>query len=305
MFVKKQVMIIVVLGLIFVAILLSWNLFRDRQKPISVTGLDVTVQVQISGQEHASDSLLPIQFSWKTGPNWVSPGNHSYVFVHLQDEDGERICQDDHIPLLPFDSWQPNQEYSYLRYMYVPITLIKKKVVLLIGIYKKGETAEYFAFNGLNQFNRYHRYLAGEFMLVPSNLEYSEALIKYVRGWYDPELDSRGNVNWRWMKKSGECRLVNPKKDAWLYLDLWIPNQYFTNPAKVTIKLAGKPLEIDVTNRDYIQERLEIPADVLGQEDYTSLEFETDQTFIPAQTGDSVDVRELGLMVKKILFRAR
>jgi len=302
---KKQLIVIIILAVIFLVFLLSWNVFRENSLPINATSLDLSAQVSIEAKEPASDNVLAMQFEWQTGPEWAPITGHPAIFVHLQDEDGERICQDDHIPEPAISSWQANQVYRYERLMYIPITLIKKKVTLLIGIYDQVQPDIYYALKGLPVYNRYHRYLAQEFVLNPSNLEYSEALLKYTNGWYDPELDARGNIKWRWMKKLGECKLVNVKKDALLYLDLWVPNEHLASPAVVTVKLAGQPLDLTVNPQGYIQQTVEITAAQMGDEDYIVLQFETDQTFIPAQKGDSIDVRELGLMVRKVLFRAK
>lgn len=302
---KKQIIISVVLTIIFIVVLLSWNLFQDKPEPIIAKDLDLAATVLLNEKEIMSDSIVTINYEWKTGPAWVVPDGEPALFVHLLQDDGERLCQDDHIPPTAITEWEPNQTYSYSRHMYVPITLLKKKISLLVGVYNKSDSNLYYAIKGLKQYNPYHRYLAKDFVLIPSDREYSEALLKYTKGWYDPEVDKRGNIKWRWMKQSGEVKLMNPKADAELFIDAWLPNQQFDSPATLRLLLNGNEIEVPALQHDILNLYTTIPTDVLGENDYVDLVIETDKTFVPARSGNSVDPRELGIMVKKILFRAK
>ena len=90
-----------------------------------------------------------------------------------------------------------------------------------------------------------------------------------------------------------------------LYVDAWVPNGEFSQPAQLTLSVAGKDVALPELDNDFLHSVFEFTAEELGDEDYLSLVLETDQTFIPARKGDSLDARELGVMVKKILFRGK
>lgn len=302
---NKQIFIIIGLTVIFLLILFSWNLFQEKQKPIIAKPVDVTASVVVDGEKFMSDGLIDVIYKWQPGSTWTSIKGDPRIFVHLQDEYGERLCQDDHVPPVPINQWKKGQSYEYKRTMYIPITMIKKKVFLLTGIYDHNDPAKYFSIKGLKKYNPYFRYLAKAFILIPSDKEYSDALIKYLRGWYDPEVDKRGNVMWRWMKKHAECQLVNPKTDAILFINLWVPNVHLNKKAVIKLKVAGKVIDLPPLVNNSLVVKLNFSKKQLGNDDQLPMELITDQTFVPAREGNSVDARELGLMVKKILFRAK
>ncbi|MFC1851387.1 hypothetical protein ACFL27_14410 [candidate division CSSED10-310 bacterium] len=302
---KKQLIVIIVLTVIFLVIILSWTLLQEKPKPVIVHALDLSATVTLLKNEYVSDNLIQVDYQWQTGPKWAVPAGNILLFVHLQDDDGQRLCQDDHMPPVPIKNWTPDQTYTYSRMMYIPLTLLKKKITLLTGLYNQDNDLDCYAFQGLKQYNRYHRYLGGEFILMPSDMEYSEAIVKYTRGWYDPELNKQGEIMWRWMKDKAECKLLNPKSDAFLYIDAWIPNKYFQKPAAIKITIAEKEMELPPLENDFLHTILPVSAAQLGDSEFVLLTLDTDQTFVPAKEGYSIDARELGIMVKKILFRAK
>ncbi|MBN2381857.1 hypothetical protein JXQ70_03155 [bacterium] len=312
---KKYLGIIVFCLVFLLLVFLSWKFLREkpqsqmqpevRPTPVNAINLDLTAKIDLGETPVTSDHLLEVKYRWETGPAWTVPSGNLHIFVHIVDEDGLKLCQDDHNPPLHITEWQPNSVYEYSRLIYIPITLLKKRAFVLTGLYDLQDASRYFTLNGLQKFSDFYRYLGHEFVLLPSRDEYSESLIKYGSGWYGPELDKNGNVMRRWMQKRGEATLVNPKTDAYLYLHAWVPNQNFPHKAEITMTINGHIISLPDPVNDLFNIILDIPADQLGDQDLIPFSLETSQTFIPAQDGKSTDDRELGILIKKIMFRGK
>jgi len=308
---KKHIGIIVFCLVFLALVILSWTFLREKPQsqkvdkpiPTSAVNLDLTAQIVVKEDTVTSDHLIEVSYRWETGPSWTVPAGNTLVFVHLQDDEGVRICQDDHTPPVPVSNWQPGMVYEYSRLVFIPITLLKKKVFLLIGFYNSQDSSAYYALKGLPQYNPYYRYLAKELTLLPSREEYSEALIKYRKGWYGPEIDKNGYIIRRWMQKRAEGELVNPGSDAVFYINAWVPNEQFEENAVVTLTINDHQLELPEIVNNHLHTIINVPADLLGDAEYIPFVLESSQSFVPAKDGKSTDNRELGILIKKIMFR--
>ncbi|MFC1849262.1 hypothetical protein ACFL27_03540 [candidate division CSSED10-310 bacterium] len=313
---RKQYLIVIGLVLFILSAFFFMNKFQTDHKssetkdtyaeptPVTAQPLDVTAAVSLTDGNMVSDEIYKIKYKWETGPDWEPPRGTPLVFVHLQDENGVKLCQDDHTPPVPVKNWAANQAYEYERILYIPITLLKRQAYLLIGIYNDQDHGLFFSIKGLQKYNPYYRYLAREFELLPSRRKYSETLIKYTSGWYRPELDDKGEIARRWMKQKGICELVNPKTEAYLFINAWIPNMFFESPAQITISLAGTKLVVPAPENDNLIALFDIPAAQVGPADKVELVIETDNIYNPSDRKRS-DQRELGILVKKIIFREK
>lgn len=110
----------------------------------------------------------------------------------------------------------------------------------------------------------------------------------YLSGWYQPE--RAGNQQWRWMGQQGKVALQSVADTMQLRfrgVAANIPNRQAT----ITLKLDGKELA-RFTKRE-IDQSFTIKTN--PEQLWSVLTIETDQTFVPKQTGVNSDERELGL----------
>jgi hypothetical protein len=117
----------------------------------------------------------------------------------------------------------------------------------------------------------------------------------FGEGWHEPEYDPAKGLLWRWTSERATLLVVGATGDVQLRLTGDAPSRYFARPSRVVVKAGPRVLlerglasDLDLTVR--------IPfADLAGAAGLVVIE--TDQTFIPAERGESADRRPLGLRV--------
>ena len=117
-----------------------------------------------------------------------------------------------------------------------------------------------------------------------------------LRGWYDAEKDNNGL--YRWTQK--ECSVIfdKPVKDSALYIKGTVPEVY-NEPVEISIILNGKVIEKFRSGPSEISKRYLLNLDSL-KEFKNELSIVLNKSFIPNQVWNVADLRELGVMMRKI-----
>ncbi len=99
-------------------------------------------------------------------------------------------------------------------------------------------------------------------------------------------------------KKEAVCSFRNPKKESVLYLEADANVEASEEPLSVSVLVGETEIAaFEVTGRDPFLQKLTIPADALGDEDWVDLRIVNSASFIPSDAGLGDDTRELGLRV--------
>ena len=128
-------------------------------------------------------------------------------------------------------------------------------------------------------------------------------MVVFREGWHPPEAPRGSGVEWRWSTKSGALTFVNPKKDVELTLELDQPNDVFSVPQHVEVRMGDAVLDdFDLEAGVPTVRRIALTQSQLGDVQTVELDVVPDKTFVPARLAalQSVDTRQLGVRV----FRA-
>ena len=99
--------------LILVLALISIHCKKKSQ--VQGVSLEVTF-----AEERLSDYLITdMTYKWKTDSAFQKINQDMNVFVHFW-HNNNLLFQDDHIPEVPVPDWEPGQEYTYSRRIFVP-----------------------------------------------------------------------------------------------------------------------------------------------------------------------------------------
>ena len=137
------------------------------------------------------------------------------VFVHVLDDQGERLWGDDHPPALPTSTWKPGQKVEYTRTVFVPELPVHRpgarpaRPLLAVGQPAACRSAR-------TEMSR-REYEVAKFQLLPQS---ENIFLIYKDGWHPAEVSSQDPTNeWQWTKKAATISFRNPKKDATFYLE--------------------------------------------------------------------------------------
>ena len=116
---------------------------------------------------------------------------------------------------------------------YAPVSDYVGDATLVVGLYSKSSgqrlplAGEVFEPRAVK---------AGTFELRERSLPYK---VVFREGWHAPEMPKGSGLEWRWSTKSGRLTFANPMKDAELMLELDQPNNVFSIPQHVEIRVSG------------------------------------------------------------------
>jgi len=116
----------------------------------------------------------------------------------------------------------------------------------------------------------------------------------YDEGWQEAEFNMALGV-WRWTSERATLRIVGPQRAVRITMTIESPLRYFDEPPLVRAR-AGERLLAETTlgsDREWV---FEVPADVLAGSQ-GAVTIETDKWFVPAERGNAMDQRRLGLRV--------
>lgn len=116
----------------------------------------------------------------------------------------------------------------------------------------------------------------------------------YDDGWHEAEYNPRVGL-WRWTSERATLRVLNPRAQVVVSMNVESPQRYFEEPVSVRL-LAGDRLVGETTFAESDLWRVVVPHDALQAAD-GRITLETNQTFVPADKTGGDDRRRLGLRV--------
>ena len=240
-------------------------------------------------------SPLDIGYTWTPADDFIPPADDYRVFVHLVDPDGAIVEQDDHFPMVPTSQWRAGEPVSYRRLLYPRPDLQPEYLDFFVGLYDvaEGQVAT------LHDGDLENRPLVHTSII---RLDDQRGLPVYFDGWYPRESSlsaDNHHQQWQWMRKTGEVAFGNPRGPATLHFRARSPIDFLGGEQTITVLVQGQEVaQIEKLDSVPFLERIEIPAEVMGDEEWIELTIEVDGTFVPMEVDPSLgDERVLGLQV--------
>ena len=281
----------------FLLAILAVGGLASCRKKAQVKGIDLTVG--FSDKTLTDNLIAEMKYYWKTTGELVRLPKDYTIYVHFW-HGSNLLFQDDHAPQVPTSKWEPGQEYTYQRRIYIPSFIDEfdpsfkgeEELKLVVGFYnpydRTGETKR--------------EVLIRKLRVLPPPPDVPE--IVYEKGWYDLEVDPQSPLKqWRWLGREARCLIDNPGRDALLVIRGGVNKDALANQ-KVIFKINDLVLDEFVPAEAVFEKSYNIKKEMLGDKDEFSLTITTDQVFVPAKINpQSKDERELGFQISFIYFR--
>jgi hypothetical protein len=230
----------------------------------------------------------PLTFNYKFTASQPIPGDY-WVFVHVLDQNGERLWGDDHLPPVPTSTWKPGQTIEYSRTVFIPNYPYIGPAEVRLGLYQPGNSQR-LVLAGKEIARR--EYLVAQLQLLPQS---ENVFLIYKEGWHQAEVSTDDpSVEWQWTQKSAVTSFPNPRKDCTLYLEYDARTDLFNPPQQVTLRIGDQVLgTLLADSKEKKLVTLPVSAAQLGTSDVVELVLDVDRTFTPG----GGDTRELGIRV--------
>ena len=236
----------------------------------------------------------PIEMTFRFGvsPDLMPMADDYMVFVHVLDNRGERIWNDDHELATPTSEWEPGQTIEYSRRIMVPLYPYIGEGEIAVGLHLPS-TGERLVLAGdhIGQ----NAYRTASITFTP---QHESSFLVYEDGWHGAEFPPNSQAYWRWTTGHAVVSFRNPRGDARLMLEVAGRPNVFETPQQFSLRTGEQVLEelsLDTPAPVMIDRTL--TAAELGSDDVVRLELRVDQTFIPSELGVGDDARELGVRV--------
>ena len=252
--------------------------------------LDVSVTVDMPDSVPL-DEPLHVTYTWAAASEFEAPMDDYRVFVHAKDSQGNVLFQDDHYPTEPTSQWAAGQVQTYDRWLYVPKGIEVENIDFEVGLYS-GETRVLLR----GEAGTWTNAVAAHGLEV--RLDDMSGIPAYFEGWHVSENDAPGERTWRWSEGLARAAFTNPRQDSVLHLRAHGP--FDEVGAQVLVLRIGETeiARIDVGSAAEFNERVEIPALAMGDDDWVELTLEITPVFMPKELdAKSMDERALGLQV--------
>ncbi len=283
--------------ILFLILLLSATVFFGCQKSSPVRGIEL--EIDFSESPLTDRLFTDIHYTWRIKHSFKGIDQDLSAFVHFWHR-SNLIVHDNHRPEVPVSSWEPGQEYTYTRRIYLPpfIDAIdpefrgKEILRLSIGL----------AFPQDKSGKPLKKIFEKKFDVFPPPPGTPE--IVYDDGWFDFEIDPDTSLKrWRWTAQKAKCIIDNPHRDALLVIKGGVRKDVFRDQ-KVVVQINDSVLEEFVPERNVFEKHYRINRERLGEEERFLLVLSTDKVFVPARIDPaSKDERELGIQISFIYFR--
>lgn len=282
---------------IMLLVLLVSVSFSTCKKKVGVKGIDLNVQFS---DEKLSDNLITdMHYTWKTNSEFVKMGQDLSIFAHFWHKNN-LLFEDSHVPEIPVSQWEPGEEYSYTRRIYIPTFIDEfdpdfsgeEELNLTVGFYspydRTGKTKQDVFVKKLKVF--------------PPPLDTPEII--YEEGWYNLEINPEAYLKqWRWTSSEARCIIDNPGRDALLVIKGGV-NRDAISDQKIVVKIEDLILDEFIPKDNFFEVSYNIRKEMLGEGEEFFLTIATDKVFVPANVfPNSKDNRELGVQVSFIYFR--
>lgn len=255
-----------------------------------------TPTITLARDRFAIGSPLRATYQFDVAQNAPISGDY-IVFVHVMDDQGERLWGDDHSPQPPTSQWKPGQKVEYQRTVFVPNYPYIGPAHLRIGLYQPGGEQR-LPLCATDAGKR--EYAAAKFQLVGQS---ENIFIIYKDGWHPAEVNAQNPTDeWQWTKKAASISFKNPKKDSTFFLEYDARTDKFPAPQQVTIRSGDQV--IGTFAADTAAKRplsFPVSAAQLGQGEMSEITLDVDQTFAPG----GADTRELGIRVYHVFVEPK
>jgi len=247
-----------------------------------------TPTVTLARDRAAIGSPLKVSYKFAVAQNASIPQDY-LVFVHVLDDQGERLWGDDHSPTTPTSQWKPGQTVEYTRTVFVPNYPYIGPAHVRIGLYSPS-ASQRLPLCATDIARR--EYEVAKFQLQPQS---ENIFLIFKEGWHPAEVAGNDpNTEWQWTKKSATISFRNPKKDGTVYLEYSARVDKFTPPQQVTLRIGDQQIgTFAATSRDRTLLTFPVTAAQFGTGDVAELILDVDKTFTPG----GADTRELGIQV--------
>ncbi|HEX5108122.1 MAG TPA: hypothetical protein VFV95_06735 [Vicinamibacterales bacterium] len=214
------------------------------------------------------------------------------VFVHVYDEKGESLWNDDHEPAVPTREWKPGAVIEYSRPLLVPRRTLTGTVSIELGLYSP-RTGDRLPLTGQPRGRR--SYSVGTIDVQGGG----EPPAMFIEDFYPTERPDESGTEWHWTTARATIWCPNPMRAATfaLLLDQPVP---LPQPQHVEIHAGGRMVDtFALPTGQRALRRIPLPASALGSDEVARITIVVDRTFVPAslpQLG-TPDTRELGVRV--------
>jgi len=282
----------IILTILFLTVM-SFNC----QKKTQIKGINL--DVSFSEEKLSDDLVTEMKLTWKTDAEFVKMSQDFNVYVHFW-HDNNLLFQEDYVPEVPTTTWEPEQEYTYSKNIYIPEFIDEfdpdfkgeENLKLAIGFFSPYDNS------GESKQLIYEQ----KFKVFPPPLDTPEVI--YEKGWHDLEINPEAYLKqWRWTEKTATCIIDNPHRDAMLIIRGGV-NRDALQDQKVIFKINDLILDEFVAEESYFEKTYNIKKEMLGEGEEFILTVASDKAFVPAELiPDSADERELGMQISFIYFR--
>lgn len=255
------------------------------------------VAVQPSVELPASVPLgepLDMGYVWETGADFDPPAEDYQVFVHMTDPQGAIVFQDDHYPPEPTSQWNAGATEEYRRWVYPPEELEVEYLDVVVGLYSRDGRAMIRSGEEWTDAREVHR--------LEIRADDLSGIPVFLDGWHSREEPDDALHGWRWTAGEPAQAVFNhPARDAILHLRARGPYDE-VGPQTVVIRIDETEVaSFATTSNEPFLERIEIPAEAMGDNDWVEFSIDVTPKFVPGeQDPESQDDRNLGLQVFKM-----
>ena len=251
-----------------------------------------TVNLRLDRASVPIGGPLEMTFRFDVSPDLVPMTEDYTVFVHVLDNNGERIWNDDHPPATPTSEWEPGQAIEYSRRIMVPLYPYIGEGEVAVGLYL-ASTGERLALAGdhIGQ----NAYRTASITFTP---QHESSFLVYEEGWHGVEFQRNGQASWRWSTGHAVVSFQNPRGDARLMLEVAGRPDVFDTPQQFSLRIGEEVLEeLALSTSELVIIDRTLTAAELGSDDVVRLELLVDQIFVPSELGAGDDTRELAVRV--------
>jgi hypothetical protein len=251
-------------------------------------------------------SPIELTYRFDVAPNATIAEDYR-VFVHVLDDRGAEMWNDDHNPPVPTSQWRPGQRVQYTHTRFVPVFPYVGEATVEVGLHRGNERLPLQGPNPDDRDSSTREYRVGTLTILPSS---ENIAFFYKSGWHPAEYASDNPmVEWQWTQKIATVALPrNPRRDLTYYLSYSGRADLFgDSPQQVTVYVGDQVIDtFRVTDNKQTLRTIAISAAQLGAADSAELRIEIDKTFVPAKIDNTGrDTRELGIQVYHQFFEAR
>ena len=247
-----------------------------------------TPNVSFARERLAIGSPVQVTYRFQVAANAKFDGDY-WVFVHVLNQQGEQLWNDDHLPPTPTSRWMPGQTVEYTRTIFIPNYPHVGEAAVRIGLYAPADGKRLVL--AAPEASR-REYVVAKLNLLPQS---ENVFLIYKDGWHPAEIASENPMSeWQWTQKRASFSFRNPKKDANFYLEFDARNDLFTPAQQVTVRVGETVLSTFPADiREKTLKILPITTAQLGDGEMVDMSIEVDKSFKPG----GADPRELGIRV--------